>query len=106
MPDERIPPQNLAAEQSVIGSVLLDKNAVVRVIELLSPEAFYRDAHRFIYESILELFDKGEPIDLVRGTNPPRSPGNLDPVGGSVYGAYLNTAGPTAANVEHYAKIV
>ncbi|OGB90847.1 replicative DNA helicase [candidate division WOR-1 bacterium RIFCSPHIGHO2_01_FULL_53_15] len=106
MPDERIPPQNLAAEQSVIGSVLLDKNAVVRVIELLSPEAFYRDAHRFIYESILELFDKGEPIDLVTVTESLRKSGKLESVGGSVYVADLINSVPTAANVEHYAKIV
>jgi replicative DNA helicase len=106
MADDKLPPQNLAAEQSVIGSMLLDKNAVVRVIELLSPEAFYRNAHRFIYESILDLFDRGEPVDLVTVTEALRKSGKLDAVGGAVYVADLINSVPTSANVEHYAKIV
>jgi replicative DNA helicase len=106
MAEQKIPPQNLAAEQSVIGSMLLDKNAVVRVIELLNPDSFYRDAHRFIYESILDLFDRGEPVDLVTVTEALRKSGKLDAVGGSVYVADLINSVPTAANVEHYAKIV
>ncbi|MBN3033237.1 MAG: replicative DNA helicase [Candidatus Saganbacteria bacterium] len=106
MAEQKIPPQNLAAEQSVIGSMLLDKNAVVRGIELLGPESFYRDAHRFIYEAILELFDRGEPVDLVTVTEALRKSGKLDAVGGSVYVADLINSVPTAANVEHYAKIV
>jgi replicative DNA helicase len=106
MAEQKIPPQNLAAEQSVIGSMLLDKNAVVRVIELLNPDSFYRDAHRFIYESILDLFDRGEPVDLVTVTEALRKSGKLDAVGGSVYVADLINSVPTSANVEHYAKIV
>ncbi|MDD4179786.1 MAG: replicative DNA helicase [Candidatus Margulisbacteria bacterium] len=106
MPEERLPPQNLAAEQSVIGSILLDKNAVVRAIELLGPDSFYRDAHRFIYEAAIELFDRGEPIDLVTVTETLRKAGKLDAVGGSVYVADLLNSVPTAANVEYYAKIV
>jgi replicative DNA helicase len=106
MAEQKIPPQNLAAEQSVIGSMLLDKNAVVRVIELLNPESFYRDAHRFIYESILDLFDRGEPIDLVTVTEALRKAGKLDGVGGAVYVADLINSVPTSANIEHYAKIV
>lgn len=106
MAEDRIPPQNLVAEQSVIGSMLLDKNAVVRVIEMLSPDSFYRDAHRFIYETILELFDRGEPVDLVTVTENLRKAGKLDAVGGSIYVADLLNSVPTAANVEHYAKIV
>ena len=106
MPEDKIPPQNLAAEQSVIGSMLLDKNAVVKVIEMLRPESFYRDAHRYIYESILELFDRGEPVDLVTVTENLRKAGKLDAVGGSVYVADLLNSVPTAANVEYYARIV
>jgi replicative DNA helicase len=106
MAEQKIPPQNLAAEQSVIGSMLLDKNAVVHVIEILNPESFYRDAHRFIYESILDLFDRGEPIDLVTVTEALRKAGKLDAVGGAVYVADLINSVPTAANIEHYAKIV
>jgi len=107
MPEkEKIPPQNLQAEQSVLGSMLIDKNAIVRVIELLDPESFYRDAHRFIYEVILKLFDKGEPVDSITVTECLRNDGKLDAVGGSVYIADLINSVPTSANVEHYARIV
>lgn len=106
MAEDKIPPQNLAAEQSVIGSMLLDKNAVVRGIELLHPDSFYRDAHRFIYEAILQLFDRGEPVDLVTVTEELRKTGKLEMAGGSVYIADLLNSVPTAANVEHYARIV
>ncbi|NQT29540.1 MAG: replicative DNA helicase [Candidatus Saganbacteria bacterium] len=106
MVEDRIPPQDLIAEQSVIGSMLLDKNAIMRTVELLHPDSFYRDAHRYIYESILELFDKGEPIDLITVTDALRKSGKLDSVGGSVYVADLLNSVPTAANVEYYAKIV
>ncbi len=106
MAEERIPPQDLVAEQSVIGSMLLDKNAVVRALEILHADSFYRDAHRYIYETILDLFDKGEPVDLVTVTDSLRKAGKLDAVGGSVYVADLLNSVPTAANVEYYAKIV
>jgi replicative DNA helicase len=106
MPEERLPPQNLVAEQSVLGSMLLDKNAVVRGIELLSPDSFYRDAHRFIFEAVLNLFDRGEPVDLVTTTEELRKTGKLDAVGGSIYIADLLNSVPTAANIEHYARIV
>ena len=106
MADDKIPPQNLATEQSVIGSILLDENAVVRAIDILRPDSFYRDAHRFIFEAAIELFDRGEPIDLVTVTETLRKSGKLDAVGGSVYVADLLNSVPTAANVEYYAKIV
>jgi replicative DNA helicase len=106
MAEEKIPPQDLIAEQSVIGSMLLDKNAVVRAVEILRPDSFYRDAHRYIYETILELFDRGEPVDLVTVTDSLRKSGKLDAVGGSVYVADLLNSVPTSANVEYYAKIV
>jgi replicative DNA helicase len=105
MAEEKIPPQDLIAEQSVIGSMLLDKNAVVRAVEILRPDSFYRDAHRYIYETILELFDRGEPVDLVTVTDSLRKSGKLDAVGGSVYVADLLNSVPTSANVEYYAKI-
>ena len=104
--EERIPPQNLVAEQSVLGSMLIDKGAVVKAIEILRSDSFYRDAHRFIFEAILNLFDKNEPVDSVTLTEMLRSDGKLDAVGGSVYIADLINSVPTAANVEHYARIV
>lgn len=103
---EKIPPQNLTAEQSVLGSMLIDKNAITKGIEILKPDSFYRDAHRFIFEAILDLFDRGEPVDLVTVTETLRKAGKLDAVGGSVYITDLIGSVPTAANVEHYAKIV
>ena len=106
MVDEKVPPQDLVAEQSVIGSMLLDKNAVVRAVEVLHSDSFYRDAHRYIYETILELFDRGEPVDLVTVTDALRKSGKLDAVGGSIYVADLLNSVPTSANVEYYAKIV
>lgn len=106
MPEDRIPPQNLAAEQSVLGSMLIDKNAIVRAIEILHPDSFYRDAHRYIFEAILELFDKGEAIDLVTVTENLRKNGKLDAVGGPIYISDLINSVPTAANVEYYANIV
>ena len=106
MEKEKIPPQNLVAEQSVLGSMLIDKNAILRAVELLSPESFYRDAHRYIYEAILKLFDVGEPVDAVTVSEALRKVDKLDAVGGSVYIADLINSVPTSANVEHYAKIV
>ncbi len=106
MPEDRIPPQNLQAEQSVLGSMLLDKSAIVKAIEILHPDSFYRDAHKYIYEAILELFDKGEPVDLVTVTESLRKADKLDSAGGSVYITDLLNSVPTAANVEYYAKIV
>jgi replicative DNA helicase len=86
--------------------MLLNKNAVVRAIEILHSDSFYRDAHRFIYETVLELFDRAEPVDLVTVTDALRKSGKLDAVGGSIYVADLLNSVPTAANVEYYAKIV
>ena len=103
---ERIPPQNLAAEQSVLGSMLIDKSAIVKVADLLRPDSFYRDAHRFIFESIIELFDRSEPVDLVTVSEALRKNGRLDAVGGAIYVTDLLNSVPTSANVEYYAKIV
>lgn len=106
MNEERIPPQDLNAEQSIIGSMLIDKNAITRAMEILSPESFYRDAHRFIYESILELSESNEPVDIVTVTDHLRNSGKLNAVGGSVYISDLLGSVPSAANAEYYAKIV
>ncbi|MFA4966600.1 MAG: replicative DNA helicase [Candidatus Margulisiibacteriota bacterium] len=106
MPEERIPPQNLQAEQSVIGSMLIDKTAIVKAIENMKSDSFYRDAHRFIFESIMDLFDRGEPVDLVTVTETLRKNGKLEAVGGSVYVADLINSVPTAANFDYYARIV
>lgn len=105
-PVERVPPQNLEAEQSVLGSMLLERDAIARVVELVRPEDFYRDAHRRIYEAITELFERGEPADLISVTDRLRSKGILDDVGGAAYVTGLLHSVPTAANVEYYARLV
>lgn len=102
----KLPPQNLEAEQSVLGSLLIDPECIVNVIELLSPEDFYKEAHGEIYKAILELNEHREPIDLVTLTNQLEKTTQLEAVGGRVYLAEIVNSTPTSANVEHYAKIV
>jgi replicative DNA helicase len=105
-PIERVPPQNLEAEQSVLGSMLLDRDAIARVVEALRPEDFYRDLHRTIYMAMLDLFERGEPVDLITVTNRLTGMGKLEDVGGATYLASLPNTVPTAANAEFYAGIV
>ncbi len=106
MTQDRMPPQNINAEQSVIGAMLLDKNAIVKCVEVLTSDSFYRDAHKFIFDAMMNLFEKDEPVDIVTVTNELRRTGKLDACGGSVYITDLLNSVPTAANVEYYAKIV
>lgn len=103
---ERLPPQNLDAEQSVLGAMLIEKEAVLKAIEVLRADDFYRDAHRNIYEVIIELSEHGEAIDLITVTEELRQKGLLDAVGGVAYVANLANQVPSAANVEHYVRIV
>jgi len=105
-PIERVPPQNLEAEQSVLGSMLLDRDAIARVVEALRPEDFYRDLHRTIFTAMLELFERGEPVDLITVTNKLAGLGKLEDVGGATYLASLPNTVPTAASAEFYAGIV
>jgi replicative DNA helicase len=105
-PVDRVPPHNLDAEQSILGSMLLERDAIARVVELVRPEDFYREAHRRIFETIAELFERGEPADVVTVTDRLRVLGLLDDVGGAAYVTSLLHAVPTAANVEYYARMV
>lgn len=102
----RIPPQSVEAEQSVIGSMLIDKEVIPVVMEVLKPEDFYRPDHKEIYDVIIELFDKAQPIDLITVSERLRLHGKLDLVGGLEYLTNIATEVPTTANVKHYAKIV
>ncbi|KNZ69734.1 replicative DNA helicase [Thermincola ferriacetica] len=106
LPLEKIPPQNLDAEQSVLGAMLIDKESIIKVSEILRPEDFYRDAHKHIYEAMLDLSERNEAVDLITLTEELRQRGFLDQVGGAAYVAGLATMVPTAANVEYYARIV
>ncbi len=102
----KVPPQNIEAEQSLLGSLLLDKEAVIRIIDLVSPEDFYRDAHKIIYEVIVDLFAKREPIDVLSVTNRLQERNILENIGGRSYLVSLSNAVPTASHVINYANIV
>jgi len=101
-----MPPQNVEAEISVLGSLMLDKDAIFRVADVLGPHDFYKPVHHEIYEAMLELFGKREPIDILSVTSRLREKKRLDEIGGSSYLATMVNAVPTASNIEHYATIV
>ena len=101
-----IPPQNIEAEQSILSAILIDNNVLLDVIELLAAADFYKSAHQKIYSAILDLFDKGEPVDLVTLANHIDEKGQLEDVGGASYLARLVDSVPLAVNAQHYAKIV
>ncbi|MBI2020222.1 replicative DNA helicase [Candidatus Daviesbacteria bacterium] len=103
----KLPPQNIDAEQSLLGALLIDKDAIVRVSEVLHPSNFYRsEQHGPIYEVIQKLFDRREPIDLITVTEELKREGFYDKVGGAAYLTTLVNIVPTSAHIEHYAKIV
>ncbi|RUS48811.1 replicative DNA helicase [Cohnella sp. AR92] len=103
---DRVPPQNLEAEQAVLGAILLETEALITSMERLKPEDFYSVAHQRIYEVMLDLNDDNEPLDLITLTAKLQDRAQLEEVGGVTYLAKLAHAVPTAANVEYYAQIV
>ena len=103
---DRIPPQSLEAEQSVLGSVLIDRDAIVEVAEFLRPTDFYRDANGRIYGAMLELFEKREPVDVVTVSEVLERNGDLDTIGGRTYLSSLSNQTPTAVHAVQYARIV
>ena len=102
----KIPPSSIEAEQSVLGSLLIDKDAIIRVADVLNPEDFYQSSHEKIYEAILDLFDKGKPVDILSVTNLLKERGFLKEGGGASYLAEITNQVPTASHVQNYAKIV
>ncbi|QJA05401.1 replicative DNA helicase [Thermosulfurimonas marina] len=102
----RIPPHNLEAERGVLGSVFLEPSVILKVVEILSPEDFYREAHAEIYRAMLSLFERHEPIDLVTVHDELSQRGRLEEVGGAAYLAELAGLLPTSAHAVHYAQIV
>ena len=102
----RLPPQNLEAEMSVLGGVLLENEALNRALEYLTTSDFYRESHRKIFNALLVLADKSEPADLVTLTAVLKDRNELDDVGGSSYLATLVDYVPTAANISYYCKLV
>ena len=104
--DVRVPPHNLDAEQSVLGALMLDKDAIVAVADMLAPEDFYKGAHGTIYTAITELYEKGEPIDVLSLSNRLDEKKKLAEVGGAAYLASLANMVPSASNIAHYAGVV
>ena len=102
----RIPPHSVEAEQSVLGSILLDKEAMISVSETLVPEDFYKEAHKVIYESMLKLYNSQSEIDLITLTDELRDQGYSDDIGGIAYITSLSTVVPTTSNIKYYVNIV
>jgi replicative DNA helicase len=103
---DHLPPQNLEAEQAVLGAIFLEPSTLTTASEVLAPEDFYRGAHQRIFEAMIKLNDKGEAVDLITVTEELSSANILEDVGGMGYLTELADSVPTAANIEYYAKIV
>src|SRR4051795_11174666 len=103
---DRTPPQDVEAEQSVLGGMLLSKDAIADVIEVLRGNDFYRPAHETVYEAILDLYGRGEPADAVTVSDELTKRGELSQIGGPAYLHTLLSSVPTAANAGYYARIV
>ena len=102
----RVPPQNLEAEQAVLGSILLKDNSFSTVLELITSNDFYKDGHRVIFEAMIDLFEKNEPQDLLTVSNLLKDKNKLEEVGGTAYLATLTSIVPVTANIASYAKII
>ena len=103
---DRLPPQNLDSEQAVLGSILIDRDAIIEVADFLHPEDFYRQAHGRIFAAMLQLFEKREPIDVVTVAETLDRDGELESVGGASYLSTLGNDTPTAVHVSQYGRIV
>jgi len=105
MPEKK-PPQNIEAEQSLLGCLMLDKNAIIKVSDFVGADDFYKNIHKEIFSAMTDLFEKSEPIDIISVSTRLREKGQLDGVGGSAYLTSLINLVPTATHVANYAKIV
>lgn len=103
---DRVPPQNIEAEQSVLGAMLIEKEAIPKVMEILRYTDFYREAHRVIFNAMLELYNKNEAVDMITVTEILKRDNKLEDVGGIAYVTSLANAVPTAANVTYHASII
>ena len=106
MPVEKLPPQSIEAEEAILGSILIDRDAIVKVAPVLKPEDFYREKNGWIYKAVLDLYDKHEPADFVTLCDELERRSQLEEVGGREYMTSLLNAVPTAVHAEYYAHIV
>lgn len=102
----KLPPQNIEAEQSVLGALLIDKDAIIKVADILTPDDFYREDHKYIYLAMLSLFEKRMPIDVVTLSDELETKGKFESVGGATYLTTLVNTVPTASHIVHYAEII
>ncbi len=102
----KLPPQNIEAEQSLLGSLLLDKDAIIRIADIINPEDFYVNKHKIIFEAILDLYRKREPIDLLTLSNRLTEKDQLNEIGGRSYIVSLSNMVPTSSHIINYAEIV
>lgn len=103
---DRLPPQNIEAEQTILGALLIDNAAMLRVTDIISPDSFYKGANKHIYEVMVDLFNKNEPRDVITVSDQLKNQGKLDSVGGRAYINDLAMSVISSANIEYYAKIV
>jgi len=103
---DRVPPQSIEAEQSVLGAMLIEKEAITKAADILKADDFYRADHRLIFEVMIDLYNKNNPVDLVTLTEALRKLSKLEDIGGIKFLAYLTQLVPTAANVSYHAKII
>ncbi|MEM9327398.1 MAG: replicative DNA helicase [Bacteroidota bacterium] len=102
----KMPPQAVDVEEAVLGALMLERDALSTVIDILKAESFYRDAHKHIYEAIVQLFNNSEPVDIKTVVHQLRKNGTLEVVGGAYYIAELTTKVNSAANIEYHARII
>lgn len=106
MADLKVQPQNIDAEKAVLGAIMIDKDSIVKIADTLSPEFFYNDKHRHVYEIMLDLYENRDPIDIVTVTSRLKNKELLEKVGGVAFITELSQETPTAYNVEAHAKII
>lgn len=102
----RVPPQDLDAEKSIIGAIMIDRDAIISIAQVVKPEHFYKEAHSDIFSAMFTLYENREPIDLITLTAQLKKKGVFDKIGGAAYLAELASAVPTAANIAQYAQII
>ena len=106
LPAGRIPPQAIGIEQSVLGAMMLERDAIPKTVEILPKGSFYTDRHNLIYDAILSLFERSNPVDMITLGDELKRQGKLDEIGGAYYLTELTTMVATAANVEYHARIL
>ena len=102
----KLPPQATDLEEAVLGAIMLEKDALTSVIDILRPEVFYKESHQKIYHAIVELFNKSEPIDILTVTAQLKKNGDLDMAGGAYYITQLTSRVASSANIEYHTRII